>query len=109
MLLPHGEGLHLATLISHTPGNRLTASATTQTQLLAQPQDDGTLLVRLSGDWLLGGSIPSHDQVLRELDRGVAKLAFDAAQRQLKDRRVDLKEALRSVQKRLRKQTLLQF
>ncbi len=58
----------------------MTAPATAGAQLFAQRLDDGTLQIRLSGDWLLGGSIPAFDTVLPELERGASKLVFDSTE-----------------------------
>jgi phospholipid/cholesterol/gamma-HCH transport system permease protein len=48
--------------------------------MLAFDRPDGsTLVVRITGDWTTGNSLPSAGEVEKELSSGVRRVAFDAA------------------------------
>lgn len=40
---------------------------------------DGTLRVRLSGRWALGDGVPAADGIVRDLERGAARIALEAS------------------------------
>jgi phospholipid/cholesterol/gamma-HCH transport system permease protein len=68
---------------SRRRGRRITPKLTTQgTEVSAARLDDGTLVVRLQGSWVLEGGIPSADPVIREISTAPlpARVAFDASE-----------------------------
>ena len=55
----------------------MTSTLATATDLTSTRHDDGTMVVTMSGDWLLSGDLPSPDALADQLGAGVSRLAFD--------------------------------